>query len=257
MTKLLTWNMNGYFDEFGGSKWNAYLQYYYNYDVMCLQECATVPGSATNVTPPPFLGPALDDEFDWRFCSWPLYGKRNRGRPPLYIFWANTDSRVVNPKKKSKTGNEIFGKVNLAICSTIMPTNLLCVNPVKDGARPAIGFKLQLKNGTTAYVYSVHAWSRLKTQQDGGADGRALLETISTRRGQHEFWAALGDFNREAPLIFQNVAVGKYITKCPPLATTRKDRTLDYMYWSKPNPTSGEVETMLNASDHCAVEYEF
>lgn len=251
---LTTWNMNGAYVD-GLNKWTTAVQTFMKTaDIVCLQECGTLPGSSDEVKAsetPSWLGKDPPNDFGWNFAAWRPQSKRFQ-KDPYYILWGGTDRRL---QKSSNLGIE-GGKVNLAICSKRKPEYFLFAESKFQNARPAIGISYKI-DGKTVSFYTVHAWSRLQTHKDGGADAESLILAISDTHPADQFWAALGDYNRQIPFTLKPKSTDKHIKDCPSNFPTRKDRSLDYMYWSRDAVTLGDVNVRIMASDHRSVTYSF
>lgn len=229
MVRLVTWNMEGATHS-QESKWTTGVSQLVapskiDADVICLQEAGPLPASSNIYVPPPPMptwmpGHAPPAGMAWSFHTWVA------AKVTCYILWLQTDPGA--------------NRVNIAVLTTVMPTNFWYVAPGLAGGRAALG----VRRGLGDY-FSLHAFS------GGGADAPGLITNIQAAVGAGNAFEAAGDYNLEPPW------VPPHGNLCPPDKATRwkSGKKLDYLVHSAAAQT-GTVLDNLVLSDHYPVVYD-
>ncbi|MBN1210380.1 MAG: endonuclease/exonuclease/phosphatase family protein [Myxococcaceae bacterium] len=233
---LITWNMQGSFSQ-DDSKWTSGVRGLFRMgaDVICLQECGAVPGSAQLQAN---LGGGLH-RYTWG---------RAQGRSDelLHIVFYTPNHRPTE-------------RCNMAIVSRAQPGNPQLLSSLTHISwRSVVGASF----GNTT-VFSIHAIS------PGGADTRGLLQAVvqaannnNNNNNAAPSWVVAGDFNRPPDGTFPgfrpNDADANRWALCPPNSFThvggQGQRTeKDYAVRSAAPGVGGSVVTDVIMSDHIPV----
>lgn len=244
--KAITWNMQGS-SSGGENKWNSEVkQLVTKYDVTCLQECGSMPLSATEETPQ-YTEDQFGVQFDIREYIWDL---GTSTRPEKYTIYYFDIDRL---------------RVKLAIIiRRDNPTNKIVVrnlSVISDGLnsdiRPAFGIRITMQehhpfNDVTFYSY--HGLS------GGGYNDPRMVREI-TRHTPTSF-VILGDFNRD-PRQDQWISPQEIATIVGASGTTHgqtpNDTMLDYAVSNNTIAPHTTAEPIIPAlpSDHRAAPFTF
>lgn len=238
MIKIVSWNMQG--SGFGASKWTtdvSRLFFQAEADLVCLQDCGSVPASAVAAQ-----STSLTPSYTCQAFTWNLASKSNPVK--VSILWV-----------KGKMGG------NLAI---VGPVSFFSQAPVfvsKDASLLALGIVFKIQQGTTLNVYTSNTYFR------AGLDDPALLQQIANTPNQST-WFAVGDFNQEpTDWVWNQDVVPKFVTYCPHPNVSMLPgvgTNLDYAFISPGQSPSGpqvqavpgRVDYTFISSDHLPIFYE-
>jgi cytolethal distending toxin subunit B len=225
--RLVTWNMQGagHSDEVKWQTGVLNMIATMELDVICLQECGTIPASATWLDGMDVKGP------DGYIYSAQLYqlGTDRAARYVLIFDWDQAGNRC-----------------NVAVVTRTKPTDCRVVWAASGAQwRPALGVPVD-----GGWVYSLHAIS------PGGADVKGILAAVAARSPAPLPWVVAGDFNRGPGTV--EVPAGS--TVCAPHGSTyptkSPDKTYDYCVRSPDPSVAGGVVTAIVMSDHYPVGYD-
>jgi cytolethal distending toxin subunit B len=218
---IVTWNMQGS-NHSEENKWNYGVKNILTNvaDLICLQECGSVPLSAKLIDNN-FSGVANLMYFTW-----------GTERKNYHILFYPADPN----------GN----RCNLAVVSHNAPAGGCIVYPLIPPIwRPSLGFQMN----DSSFLFSIHAIS------PNGPDVHNLLQEIENTYGNANRWVVAGDFNRDPGTL----VVPNAIKVCPPNNNTysvnHPIKKLDYCVKNFGFATQGNVLTNLILSDHYPVAF--
>lgn len=202
--KLATWNLQGS-AAVTESKWNISVRQIVSgdnaADILMIQEAGSLPTTATPTGRTFSQGGIVVTEYSWQLGS--------LSRPhEIFIYFSQTDLGA--------------NRVNLAIVSRFMATNVVILPPPTTASRPIIGIEL----GNDAF-FNTHALA------NGGTDAPAIINAVYAHylNNPEITWMIMGDFNRDpedlrtALRLEPRVRVSFLSPNAP---TQRSGGTLDY-----------------------------
>lgn len=238
MIRIASWNMQG--SGFGGSKWKtdiSRLFYQAEADLVCLQDCGSVPASAVAAQ-----ATSLNSSFTCGAFTWNIASKSKPVK--MSILWV-----------KGKAGS------NLAIVGPVSFFGQAPVFVSKDDSLLALGIQFNVSQGGTLTVYCSNTYFR------AGLEDPALLQQIANTPNQST-WFAVGDFNQEpSDWVWNADIVPKGALYCPHKQVEMLPgvgTNLDYAFigpGQSPNgpqvkSVEGKVDLTFISSDHLPIFYE-